>query len=452
MKQQNGSFLLQALLALTLVIAFMPFFAQKLARRDLDAIMNATVTQIESARAAARIYVRENVSQFPYNPVVIAGDSFADILEPYGLPLGFMARTPLDQNISLIINKTPEAGVVARLEVAGDNISGIRRAELARRLGIDAIDESEIISIRIPLEQELSDIVRRDENNPDENSFLSDLDMGGFSIENINGLFVRNFETESFQTNRLDVFGTEDGRRIRNNIDELVLNRATFASYAGESALSLTRGTMIADTLSSRTIARFGEATSLTVDRASVYEFSMTAGRTGFTGPAYWEVNGGLTSDRISFYVERLDVGSFINAAGGQDVFISPDTLEYASQSGISVGIMRAANVTLRDQTSAAMARGGTGPVIIDVRLGGTSVFPDVLLGTINNDGIEIIKNHADDSGDTISCKTLIESMGGKYNAQSLSQNITCRAVFWSRLEKRIDLKQCLVEGRGGCE
>jgi hypothetical protein len=41
--------------------------------------------------------------------------------------------------------------------------------------------------------------------------------------------------------------------------------------------------------------------------------------------------------------------------------------------------------------------------------------------------------------------------LDGVYNDQSLSQYIICQFVYWHRLEKRIDIKQCLLSGKGGC-
>ena len=59
MSRQNGNFLLQALLALTLIFSFIPFFAQRLAARDMDAQMYASTQKVEVAQTAARIFIRE---------------------------------------------------------------------------------------------------------------------------------------------------------------------------------------------------------------------------------------------------------------------------------------------------------------------------------------------------------------------------------------------------------
>ena len=80
MQNQRGNFLLQALLALTLLFMFIPFFAIKLLGQENDARMYATTQKIDNATTAARIFIRENASVLPYERTVIAGNSFADVL------------------------------------------------------------------------------------------------------------------------------------------------------------------------------------------------------------------------------------------------------------------------------------------------------------------------------------------------------------------------------------
>ena len=92
-------------------------------------------------------------------------------------------------------------------------------------------------------------------------------------------------------------------------------------------------------------------------------------------------------------------------------------------------------------------------PVIIDIRPAGVSVLPDANVDGINNDSIAIIMRADDDSGATTNCRNVIGSIGGEesYNNNSLAQNIVCRYIFWQRLEQRIDLKKCLLEGNSKC-
>lgn len=450
MRKENGNFLLQALLALTLIFSFIPFFAQRLAARDIDAQMYASTQKIEVAQTAARIFVREHINDLPYNITTISGDSFSDLLESYGLPLGFIPRTALGQDITLVINKTP-ISVNAYLQLTGGDLSAVQLAELARRIGFYADVNDGIISVGLALDGSYSDIVKRNEQNLDNSAFLTNLDMGGFSFVNGGDVFARRGQFDSGQFNTLSIYGVEDGRKIRNNIDVAIAQRAVFQSKLGESALSLTRGSLYVGDVSARTVSMFGDTGNFTSNTASVYDFAMTAGRTSFYGPLNWNVNGDVVSENINFSVERLDINSYIDASRGQDVYINPDDLEATSRSGLETNSIIVSNITMRDQTSDALNHGETGAVVLDIRPSGTSILPDVLLDTINNDAFSIISRPAEDDDKKQTCRDIISGLEGRYNSRSLSQYIICQYYFWQRLEQRIIMKQCLLEGRSDC-
>ena len=80
-------------------------------------------------------------------------------------------------------------------------------------------------------------------------------------------------------------------------------------------------------------------------------------------------------------------------------------------------------------------------------------MLPDILLDTISNDGISIIDKPSAEDGKTINCRNIITDMdaNARYNQKSLSQYIICQYLFWQRLEQRIDIKQCLLDGRSDC-
>lgn len=450
MHRQSGNFLLQALLALTLIFSFIPFFAQRLAARDMDAQMFSATQQVDVAQTAARIFIRENSADLPYNVTVVSGNDFSDLLEPYGLPLGFVARTALDQDISLVINKS-ETLVNAYLRLSGGNLSGVQLAELARRIGFYASVSGDDIIVGLALDDSFSDIVRRNETNLDNSAFLTDLDMGGFSFNNGGDVFAARGEFSSGQFGTLSLFGTESGRNTRSNIDVMIANNAVFQNSLGEAALSLTRGTLLVGRVDARTVSMFGDTGAFTSNVASVYDFSMSAGRTSFYGPPDWNVNGDVLSENINFSVERLDVSSYIDTSRGQDVYIDPDDLEYITNSGIDTGYIAASNITMRDQTSDALNQGESGAVVIDIRPAGTSVLPDILLNGLNNGAIKVIDNPSADSSKTTDCRAIISELDGNYNQMSLSQYIICQYVFWHRLEQRINIKQCLMDGRSDC-
>lgn len=451
MHHHSGNFLLQSLLALTLIFAFVPFVASRLVAHDMDAQMQSSAAQVDVAQTAARIYVRENANLLPYEITRISGNAFSDTLEPYGLPLGFVPHNALGQDISLVITKDLN-GVSAYLELSGGKLSGVQRAELARRIGFYASPTDDSVVVGVVLDDLYSDVVRRNETNIDASAFLTDLDMGEFSINNIGAVLARRGEFDTAQFNTLSITGVENGRKERSTINTLLADKTVFQSANGETALTLTRGTLYARSLNGRTVAKFGDAGNITVGDAAVYDFAMTAGRTSFTGPEKWNVHGSLVTDKIVFSVERLEIDSFINASRGQDVYIDSESLEYNSKSGIEVDYLYISNITLRDQISSALTQGASGKVLLDIRPADTSILPDVLTDTINNDEIKILRTPSADSSATITCRELITEMGGRYNSKSLSQNIICQYMFWHRLEQRIDIKQCLLNGGGNCD
>lgn len=451
MQNSRGNFLLQALLALTLLFMFIPFFAIKILGRENDARMYATTQKIDNATTAARIFIRENATNLPYDRTVIQGNSFADILEPYGLPLGFVPKTAFGQDLVLIIDKTPSE-VSAYVELVGGDLDTMARTELVRRVGFYAADIGDgTIQIGVPLETLYSDVVRRNEPDVDASAFLVNLDMGENSISNINRAIARRGEFEGAEIGVLSINGVETDRKVRNKISTMVADKTIFQSKTGESALSLTRGAMIVDNASTKTISRYGDTGNIILNSAGVYDFSMAAGRNGFAGPSKWNIRGNVITSKVSFSVERLDVKSYINVSRGQDVYINADTLEYNANSGIDTSVLYASNVTLRDQTSDALSRGGSGAAVLDIRPAGTSLLPDVYVSTINNADFNILQTPSANDAKMVECKSIISSLDGRYNQNSLAQNIICQFVYWQRLEKRIDIKQCLLAGKSGC-
>lgn len=450
LRQQRGNFLVQALLVLALIFAFVPFLSQQIASRNIDSRMHSSVRQIELAQTAARIFIRENASNIPFDTTVVAGNKFSDLLEPYGLPLGYVPRTALGQDIALVMFRSP-ASVSAYLEVTGGDLSDLERAELIRRIGFYALDSDGAINVGIELQDIYSDIVRRDEPVTENSAFLTDLDMGGFSLDNVGNLFANIGDIESAQIDTVSVIGTESGKKERNNIADMAADKAVFQTKTGEAALSLTRGTLFAKSFQTRTVSQFGDSGNFTAFGISVNDFTMTAGRVSFTGPAKWNIRGSVVTNNISFSTERLDIASYLETTRGQDVYIDEESLEYSTKSGIEVGTMYVSNITVRDQISSVLNTGTSAAVILDIRPAGASLLPDVYVADVNNDAFSIIKDAASAGGDTENCKDIISALDGVYNKQSLAQNLICQYVYWQRLEKRIDIKQCLMAGRSDC-
>lgn len=441
---------MQALLALGAIFAFMPFLVRQMESKNMDARMYAATRQVDVAQTAARIFIRENARNLPFETTVVSGDDFADLLEPYGLPLGYVPKTALGQNIALVIRRTP-VSVSAYLELTGGDLTVMQRAELVRRIGFYATQSKDGVNVGIELQEIYSDVVRRNETDLDNGGFLTDLNMGTFNLDNVGNMFAINGDFVSGEFNTITIAGVEAGKKERSNIKNLKTTKAVFQSEIGEVALSLTKGTLYTNTASTRTLSMFGDAGNFTAKDTSVYNMSMTAGRTSFTGASDWNIRGSVVSENISFSTDSLNISSYLMATRGQDVYIDEETLNYTSRSGIDVDVLRAANVTMRDQTSAGLSSGRGGGVILDIRPAGTSLLPDVLVDGIDNDSFEIIANPSSDDDKTVLCKDIITEYDGVYNKQSLSQYLICQYIYWQRIEKRIDIKQCLMAGGSDC-
>lgn len=256
LQKQSGNFLLQALLALTLVFAFMPFFASRLASRDMASQMYGATEQIETAYAAARIYLREEKDNLPYKKQELSKENFVEVLKDYGLPLGFVPKTQFNQNISLIIDKN-EDGFYGFLNITNGNLSKLQMAELARRIGFYAHVNGNHIEVDIPMDAMYNDIVEKKESGENV-GFLSELDMNDNSVDKIGVLFARNGEFETAQFNTLTLYGIEEGRKNKNKISDLYANKTVFQSADGGAALSLSRGEINTSSAALRTISRFG--------------------------------------------------------------------------------------------------------------------------------------------------------------------------------------------------
>ena len=440
MRAQNGNFLLQALLAISLLFIFIPVLTRRLIVNDTDAKMYSAVHHIDTAQTAARIFIRENVDTLSYGKTTIRGNDFADVLEPYGLPLGYIPRTSFGQDIYLVVDKD-ETGVSGALMVDGGDLTGIQIAEMVRRIGFYAERTTTGLMVGVPLNTLYQDVVRRNEPDITNSAFLTDLYMTDFSIDNVNKIIGHNVVANTASFDTLDITGNESERNSKNKIKILNSDKSIFQSKSGASALALTRGSLKAKNVFGRTVAQ----------SASAYSFDMTAGRTGFTGPTTWDVRGNLESEHIVFGVENLEVGSYLNVSSGQDVYTDNNIISYNTTSGISTDSIIASHITLRDQTSKALDAGDTGAVIVDVRPASTTVLPDVWVSGISNDGFAILKYPKKDSDETITCQSVVAQLGETYNSKSLAQHVLCEYLFWMRLEQRINAKQCLMAGGSGC-
>ena len=470
-RNQVGNFLLQALLAISLVIAFMPMLARKMSNRQSDAQMAAAARQIESAANAASIFIRDNSDALPYGISHYESEKFNDALEPYGLPMGFSTRTPFGQKISMTVARTKE-DTLAFIVASGGKLLPVQRTELSLRIGFWAAAAStdgriltgatggwvlnandvgikfdpDAIYVRVANTGELSELLAKKSKRIEDNKFHTDLLMGGRSIRNVRDAFARVGDFNSVLSGDFVLSGENDGGTTKNIFGEINSRRATF-----QDALFVTGGTVLSNNISASSISEYGELGNLEADILSVSELSVASG--AFAGPAKWQIRGDAILENVAMSVERMEVVGAINVARGQDVFMDEYDMTYNVKSGIEAGIVSATHLTLRDQTSNALIEGSTGPLILDIRPAGTSVLLDAEVDGIDNGQINIPISYDDDSGAVQTCESVIKSLGVPvhYGSNSLAQNIVCRYVLLQRLEERIDCKKRLKEGKGSC-
>ncbi|MCL2748866.1 MAG: shufflon system plasmid conjugative transfer pilus tip adhesin PilV [Alphaproteobacteria bacterium] len=477
-EQSRGNFLLQALLAIALVMAFMPMLAQKLATRKSDLGLSVSAQHINNAARAARVFVRFNKDNIKYGVSSLNGEALSDLLEPFGLPLGFVPQTAQGQKISMIASKNDNGEALVLLVIRGGNLSPQKRRELMARIGPDAADsgkdgilhgiggweknlkdfkikpDKEAFYVLIPSDDDFSELIRRNANDPERNRFHTDLDMGGYTIKNISSFSAKNAEVDFADFGTLAISGSSTDRRFKNKIELLSVSKAVFQSREGSGALNITRGDLRSKLVSTYSIFKYGLPGSIEAESVSLNSLTMAVGRAGFTGSYDWDVGGDVILNNVSLNTEMMEISGFINASRGQDVFIDQNEISYSARSGIETRTISAAYLTLRDQISSALASGDTGAILLDIRPSGVSVLPDILLDSINNDKIDILKNPEGDDSTTVSCKTIITSLPGmpSYEQKSVAQNIVCQYIFWQRLERRINMKQCIEEGRRNCK
>jgi len=474
--EARGNFLLQALLAIALIMLFMPFMAQKLSSKKSDSELSAIARQVNSAAHAAREFIRANKDNISYGQQTLVNNDFTDILEPFGLPLGFVPQTSAGQKISLLTGKN-ESGILSVIALRDGNLSEIKRRELITRIGPDAatVDKDGIlhgiggweknlktfgikpdvsaIYILIPSDDDFSELVRRKTENMARAKFHTNLDMGTFSIKNTTSLSSKNAEFDNANFDTLSITGSGSDRKLRNKIGSLFANRAVFQKGNDDNPLNVYRGDLKANTLYAQSLFKYGLPGSVYVNSASINSLSMSAGHNSFYGMYDWDVHSDVILNNVSIDTEYIEINGFINASRGQDVFIDKDELTYSSKSGIEAEKIITSFITLRDQTSSALLSGNDSAIIMDIRPAGVSVLSDILLDTINNDSFQILKNPDLNDGEVVTCRSIISALPSapEYSAKSVTQNIICQFVYWQRLERRINIKQCLINGNSNC-
>ncbi|MBO7645193.1 MAG: hypothetical protein J6S57_02730 [Alphaproteobacteria bacterium] len=523
MQNQRGNFLLQVLLALTLVFSFMPFIAKRLASRDMAAQMYSAKQTIETIYNAARLYVYDKKDKLNYpadgTALVLTDTDLIVALEPYGVPaMGFNPKTSLDQNITLKIKKEEktvrlceemwgsepcddESTIVvpvynANLIVDGGDLKEYQVAELTRMIGSFAKRDGTQINIVVPVESMYTDVVLRKEPN-NQVGFLTELRMDGCeckpddcscpeldcrcctcNIDRIGSLLADKgfFQTARFYTlsvngdNRQEtkVVSAGEGGTLATN-----LNANTFNFYTNKTnvpALNINSLLKIGDKNNSGFVDAgeivklyYMDATSINVaNEIKMEKFSLDEDvdmhkEEGFhtddkEKACIWTISGNFeeVSDAKNINL-RGDVFTIGNSLYGSS---TPELnkIEASKENGMHADKIFADEIMVKEASLSELKRypdSGVKDVEIDLKC--VSRIPDINVDrfkdkTTYNTAAVII-------ADPTSCSknTKYTTCGSSLNNNSLIGMIVCSYQFWSRLERRVNMKLCEMAGEGCC-
>lgn len=489
MQKQSGNFLLQTLLALTLVFSFMPFVAKRLASRDMAAQMYSAKQSIETVYNAARLYLYDKKDSLPYDVTVLESGNLVTELSAYGLPLGFNPVTSLNQDITFEINKkeadpipcdpvgelgeetcegvaetlTPVIKAYVHVRPnANASLKEYQVAELARMIGFFARPDGKNIDLDVPVDVMYTDVVLRKET--DENvGFLTELDMGGNNIDSVGNLEAENGVFLEGHFSKLYIDGTNSGVTEKIQINKLNAGNFIFDPEARTSAAltiignELNIGTdVLPGTADLGTVGKSGSSPKLNATEqiyAKTFVQPISAG--GFTTgeECNWEVGNKFTSTNTELVVsDTAIIAAGLYGTNHEDL----GELKITDEAGIRVADeLFVNNVTLRDRTIYELAKEDYGHAEMNLYPGGMSSLPDVNISVLNLPTKEdiIIDNPLAQKTVAYGCDTLLEpyldirSVATDYNKQSLIQAIVCNYVFWERLERRINMKICIMAG-----
>ena len=480
-------------MALTLVFAFMPFFANKLSSRDTEARLYSVVGQIETVHNVARIFLRDEFrNNFPNGTVVFSRNPsgcpdnknchFNAALEPYGLPMGFNSETIFKQDISLVAIKNENGSISGYIKLTRGDLSdsNLEWAQLLRMLGFYAsgnesnINESTEIHITVPVEEPYTDVVLRRET--DENiGFLTELDMGENNIKNIGSLNANKGDaTDVAKIYNLSLVGDAniDTPVLQANISifyPLSLSHAMDVSVLSLTNSNVSAGNALFSGAQSGTTATMYGIGTVIADNIYANVLHMVAddnNRFTVDGGATGAINGNifLRKGSVKIYKNDLNVQNLFGFYYETDTD-EPDPGEAVKSFGTDVRDTLYVNRWVATETHKMRA------VIADVVaqkmpqlevdinfLGGVSLIPDVLVvgreSIIDNSQIPFVSNFLGDEAELATCslpfteKTWVQ--GGELIKNSLVYNVLCQYLFYHRLERRINhklLKKCIIDG-----
>ena len=468
----------------------MPFFANKLSSRDTEARLYSVVGQIETVHNVARIFLRDEFrNNFPNNIKVVFGKipygcpdnkncNFNAALEPYGLPMGFNPETIFKQDISLVAIKDENGSTSGYIRLTRGDLSdsNLEWAQLLRMLGFYAsgndanINESTEIHITVPVEEPYTDVVLRRET--DENiGFLTELDMGGYSIKNIGSLYANKGNANTATIVDLSLVDNASIETPKLEAKVSFFHPSYLLHAYRDSVLSLTNSNISANNADFAGAQSLADATmwgigTVTADNIYANALHMAADDNSFTvdGDATGTLNGSvfLKNGKVEIYNEDLYVqnlfGFFYEADEDPQLELTKnfgtdvrDTLYIDRLVATESAKMRKIIQEVQEN------RLPSADVDINFLAGSVSLIPDILVvgdDAFDNSRIPFINNFLAEEATPATCslpfteKTWLQ--GGNLIKNSMVYNVLCQYLFYHRLERRLNhklLKKCVDNG-----
>lgn len=454
----------------------MPFFASKLAVRDMSAKMHSVTQQVEYVYDAAINYLRENKNNLNYGETEYADDALVYVLRNYGLPLGFRNETIFGQTMSLNITKN-EDFISAEIKISGDKLSDVQVAELIRRMDLFARDDGGgNISVFVPVDSSLTaytDIVLKEE--PEDGIFLSTLKMEGFddddgilkkhsivglgglgsefvdayiNINETNGAGIGDFAEGKFK--KITLFGDKNSNNKFTNFDIKSTDVYSFLDITGSDVQIIQdpdnplEPNMTVNYVSASTTF----FPSLITTSLKANDFIMIDNSINFTAPATWtEIKNNFVANSYTLQLKQDDGNGTLKV--NSDIVVikqnsSSDTLNI--NGGIEVDDLVAENIVVGDSYVDQLKEGPQNGIKIQISPAGTSVFKDIYaekIGgrTIANNMIYFIKDPDSTTATMANCSEAFTEKGVQFQKHSLAQHIICQYIYWERLEHRLRVK-----------
>jgi len=460
LRKQSGNFLLQALLALTLMFAFLPFLAGKLSSRDMTSKLLSVKETIDTLQTAARIYLREQKNNLYIGSQTFTGPVLTKKLEPYGLPMGFSKKTIFNQEFSFQYNKASSDEINAHIILSPGNITKMQAAELVRMIGPMAVKgDDQSIHIAVPVTAfEYSNVVYRDMAKYNDVPFSTTLNMNGNNIIRIGTIdntkkYGEECDTCYVSTNSANFSHPTGGSLNIKDVSALLTSplsssfNLTLAPKAGKTSATFLNGLVIDGNVTIVTIdnlsnvKEFKDIATLSAPEADIN--NLTASNATVVAKN-WDITG-------TTYIPGINFGS--NTEDGRIPWLKLDGAKIASGGNVVVDRLIPGTVYTCDNDFSSTV--GCNKVLVkNTDPSKTLEFEDMKIGSLSQIAV-IVKPYMAgeltvENGGLEDCNKALKTIFGNdytYDSQSVKDNILCQYLILERWEMRLLYLYCWNKG-----